>query len=263
MITPKHLFGGYSASIMIHQDNTEVHKYNGSNAVSVIQSFINVAKPYARYKKAVRGLEKARDALETFSNTAPILSKTKIINEDRKRELIKHATEAHNDTRSWDLSNGRDCSIILQIAYQHLKYIFARSAVAHPVRPIFDDFQRMCDTTKVQTKSEKARTHEDIKSKLDEIGSSIQRFRAGKRGWVLEEGFINIADELKYDGNYKFLEEGEIAKSWKEAEAARIMYTHLVTAFENIRRADGLSDQGKSGSFRSAWSRFSCLPNVW
>jgi hypothetical protein len=49
---------------------------------------------------------------------------------------------------------------------------------------------------------------------------------------VLEEGFINIADELKYNGNYKFLEEGEIVKSWKEAEAARIMYTHLVTAFE-------------------------------
>jgi hypothetical protein len=127
-----------------------------------MQRFINIAKPNARYKKAVRGLKKARDALETFSNTAPILTETKIINEDRKRELIKHATEAHNNTRSWDLSNGRDCSIILQIACQHLKYIFARSAVVHPVRPIFDDFQRMCDTTKVQTKSEKARTHEDI-----------------------------------------------------------------------------------------------------
>jgi hypothetical protein len=79
---------------------------------------------------------------------------------------------------------------------------------------------------------------------------------------VLEEGFINIADGLKYNGNYKFLEEGEIVKSWKEAEAARSMYTHLVTAFKTIRRADGLTDKGKSGYFRSAWSRISCLPNV-
>jgi hypothetical protein len=62
----------------------------------------------------------------------------------------------------------------------------------------------MCDTTKVQTKSEKARTHDDIKSKLDEIGSSIQRFKAAERGWVLEEGFINIADELKYNETINF-----------------------------------------------------------
>jgi hypothetical protein len=261
MITPKHLFSANSAFVMSYHGNTKIHKYDESNAISVIQSFINIAKPNARYK-TVRGLEKARNALETFFNTAPILPKTKIINEDRKRELIKHATEAHNDTRSWDLSNGRDCSIILQIACQHPKYVFARSAVVYSVGPIFEVFQKMCDTTKVQTKSEKARTHDDIKSKLDEIGSSIQRFKAAERGWVLGDGFINIADELKYDGNYRFLDEGKIVKSWKEAEAARIMYTHLVTSFVTIRRADGLTDKGKCGSFRSAWSRFSCLPNV-
>jgi hypothetical protein len=99
MITPKHLFSSNSAFVMSYHGNTKIHKYDESNAVSVIQSFINIAKPNARYKKAVRGLEKARNALETFSNTAPILPETRIINEDRKRELINHATEAHNDTR--------------------------------------------------------------------------------------------------------------------------------------------------------------------